>query len=433
MDSDPHRNHSLHPVRVYQLQELGALKPGGEVLSMQSKAISYIDAEALRRYKNLKRYNSNWRQIKRLSLVDLEYLYVRTAYKDRPLDKEVQEMVDFYHTVVQRNWTSFGLYERSLIGVLMHRAGRKDILTGILRSFREHAAQSDELGTYWPNNRTQVFLSLSAISTHTFIMEAFQLGGASDKEMDGMKRWLLKQKQTQLWESTHATTDAVYALLSGGSDWFGSEASTRVKLGNRVVQPKQRQAGTGCFKESWQRAEIEPEMGVVTVEHTGRGPAWGALYRQYFEEMDKVEKTDGSLDIEKQLFVEQTDENGRALIPLTEGRQLKVGDKVVVRLTLRNDRDLEFVELKDMRAAAFEPVSQISGLFRNEGVLGYRVTKDTSTSFYFDLLPRGTRLFEYTLYVSRAGSYSGGISTLQCLYAPEFRSHTQGMRIIVKD
>ena len=416
-----------------RLQELGALQSGDETLSMQSQAVAFADAEALRRFEAMKRANKEWKKIKMISLTDLEYLYVRSAYSDRPMEKELKEMSDFYHSVLQKHWTSYGLYERSLIAVLMHRNQQKELLQAILRSYREHATQSDELGMYWANNHAQVFMSQSATSVHTFIMDAFRLGGASTGEMDRMKRWLLKQKQTQQWESTHATTDAVYTLLSSGSDWFAATGETTVTVGDKVVEPSNKAAGTGYFKESWSRSEITPAMGRVTVEHNGSGPAWGALYRQYFEEMDKVVKSDGSLDIEKELFLEQTDESGRVLVPLTEERPLQVGDKVVVRLTLRNDRDLEFVQLKDMRAASFEPVTQLSGMAWQNGVPYYQVTKDASTSFFFDQLPRGTRLFEYDLYVTRAGSYSNGIATVQSLYAPEFTSHTGGMRIIVKE
>lgn len=416
-----------------RLQELGALRPDDPILSMQSRAVAFADAEAARRFEVLKKQNKDWKKMKSIPLTDLEYLYMRSAYADRPMDQEVEEMVAFYRSVVKRNWTTYGLYERSLIAMLMHRDGEKEVLQAILRSYREHATESQELGTYWANNRAQVFMSQSAISVHTFIMDAFRVGGASTDEADQMKRWLLKQKQTQLWETTHATTDAVYALLSSGSDWFTATGETTVTVGDKLVETANRATGTGYFKTSWSRSEVTPRMGKVTVRHKGSGPAWGALYRQYFEEMDKVVKTDGSLDVEKELFLEQTHASGRVLVPLTEERSLQVGDKVVVRLTLRNDRDLEFVQLKEMRAACFEPVTQLSGMAWQNGVPYYQATKDASTSFFFELLPGGTRVFEYSLYVTRSGSYSGGTATVQCLYAPEFRSHADGMRIIVKE
>lgn len=417
----------------HQLKELGAVEFSEEILSMQEKALFYIDTEAIRRFDALKKYNKDWKNIKTISVTDLEYLYVRSGYTGHPLDKEGKEMTDFYRSVIEKNWTQYGLYERSLIAVLMNREGKTAATEEILNSFREHAARSDEMGMYWANNRAQVFMSQSAVSVHTFIMDAFRAGGAKAGEMDEMKRWLLKQKQTQLWETTHATADAVYALLSTGSDWFTTEGETTISLGELRVEPENRELGSGYFKESWSRTEINPEMGRVTVAHQGNTPAWGALYWQYFEDMDKIEKTDASLDIEKQLFVEQTTASGTQLVRITENSPLKVGDKVVVRLTVRSDRDLEFVHLKDMRAAAFEPVNQISGMGWQNGIPYYQTSKDASTGFYFDNLPRGTYLFEYAVYVNRPGSYSNGITTIQSMYAPEFTSHTGGMRIIVKE
>jgi hypothetical protein len=417
----------------HRLKELEAAEFPDEALLMQEKAVSYIDAEALRRFEALKKHNKEWKNIKTISSTDLEYLYVRSAYTGYPLDKESKEMTAFYLSVIEKNQTRYGLYERSLIAVLMSREGKTGAVESILDSFREHAVRSDEMGMYWANNRAQVFMSQSAVSVHTFIMDAFRAGGAKTAEIDEMKRWLLKQKQTQRWETAHATADAVYALLSAGSDWFATEGETTVLLGKLRVEPENREAGSGYFRKSWSRTEITPEMGKVMVAHQGNSPAWGALYRQYFEDLDKIGQTDGSLDIEKQLFVEQTSASGTQLVRITEENPLKVGDKVVVRLTVRSDRDLEFVYLKDMRAAAFEPVGQISGMGWQNGIPYYQTSKDASAGFYFNALPRGTYLFEYAVYVSRPGSYSNGVTTIRSMYAPEFTSHTAGMRINVKE
>jgi hypothetical protein len=416
-----------------QLEVLGVEELNDELLPMQSAALSFIDAEAIRRFDAMKKMNKDWEKSQSIPLTDLEYLYVRTAYPDHPRDNSVKEMISFYLSVIEKNWTRSGLYERSLIAILMQREEKAGMLQDMLNSFREHATLSDEMGMYWANNRAHVFMSQSAVSVHTFIMEAFRAGGAGTAETDNMKRWLLKQKQTQLWESTHATTDAVHALLRSGSDWFAAEGETTVTLGSMKVEPDNREKGTGYFKESWSRGEILPEMGRVTVTQEGSGPAWGALYWQYYEEMDRITATDASLDVEKQLFVEQKSASGAELIRITEEHPLRVGDKVIVRLTVRTDRDLEFVHLKDMRAAAFEPAEQISGLRWQNRVPYYQTSKDASTSFYFDLLPRGTWLFEYAVYVTRTGNYSNGITTIQCLYAPEFSSHTAGKKINVKE
>jgi hypothetical protein len=416
-----------------RLRELNALEFSGETLSMELQAIGFIDAEAVRRFNELKKLNKDWKNIKSLPRTDLEYLYVRSAYAQHPMDEEIKGMTSFYRSVVEKYWSSYGLYERALITLLLQREGKSHVVQQILNSFREHASVSEEMGMYWPNNRAQVFMSQSAVSVHTFIMDAFRAGGSREGETDNMKRWLLKQKQTQMWESTHATADAVYALLSMGGDWFSTRGETVITVGERLVEPKEREQGTGYIKESWSRNEIVPEMGRVTVTHRGIAPAWGALYRQYYEELDKISKNDASLDIEKQLFVEQTDASGTKLMRVTGENPIRVGDKVVMRLTVRTDRDLEFVHLKDMRAVAFEPVDQLSGIRRQSGILYYQTSKDASTNFYFDLLPRGTYIFEYAVYVTRGGSYANGVTTIQCMYAPEFTSHTAGIRIIVKE
>ena len=289
------------------------------------------------------------------------------------------------------------------------------------------------MGVYWPNNRANVFMSQSAISVHTFIMDAFKIVGATDDEMNNLKKWLLKQKQTQLWESTHATADAVYALLSSGSDWFSVDGTTQVTLGNKLVEPESSELGTGYFKEAWSRTEITPDMGNVSITHKGNSPSWGALYLQYFEDMDRIQKSDGSLDIEKMMFVEETTPEGQRLMSISDESPLKVGDKVVVRLTVRSDRDMEFIHIKDLRASSLEPVTQVSGIKWQNGLIYYQTSTDASTNFYFDNLPKGTYVLEYSVYVTRRGSYSSGIATIQSMYAPEFTSHTESSRVEVID
>ena len=232
-------------------------------------------------------------------------------YNQYPLSDEVKEMNDFYSSIIEKNWTDFNLYQRSLISILMQKQGKQEVGQAILKSYREHAANSEEMGMYWANNRASVFMSQSAVSVHTFIMEAFRMSGAKESEMDNMKRWLLKQKQTQLWESTHATMDAVYALLSTGSDWFAGDSETAISVGDKLIESESKELGTGYFKQSWSKTEIEPVMGNVAIAQKGNTPAWGALYWQYFEDLDKIEGTSASLDVKKELYKELTGVSGK--------------------------------------------------------------------------------------------------------------------------
>lgn len=417
---------------LYGFSQLKELNVSEEqtVSSMQEKAIEYIDSEALLRFNRLKQNNKSWRKLKSISTHDLEYVYVRSLYSQYGLSKEVTEMIEFYTSVITANWTKFDMYERSLINIIANNKGNQKLAQDILKSYREHSTISDEMGMYWANNRSNVFMSQSAVSVHTFIMDAFNKSGVTDNEMDNMKRWLLKQKQTQQWESTHATLDAIYALLSTGSDWFTTDGNTSISLGNVTVDTSSAEIGTGYIKESWSKDEIKSDMGTVDVSHSGNTPAWGALYLQYFEDIDNISSTDGSLSVSKQLFVEEVDDNGRKMMKVDDN--LKIGDKVVVRITVRTDRDMEFVHIKDMRASCLEPIDQLSGVKWDSGVIYYQSPKDASTNYFFDVLPRGTYVFEYNVVVNRVGEYSNGITTIQSIYAPEFTTHSASERINVK-
>lgn len=417
---------------LYGFNQLKQLKidEDVELSSMQTKAIEYIDGEALMRFEALKKLDVNWRKITAISSTNLEYLFVRSLYPNIEKSKEVIEMIDFYTSVVMSNWTKLDMYQRSLLVTIAKSNGNDKLIQDIIKSYREHSTTSDELGMYWANNRAHVFMSQSAVSVHTFIMDAFAKAGATDEEMDNMKRWLLKQKQTQQWESTHATLDAIYALLSTGGDWFNTDGSTSISLGDIDVDTSSAETGTGYVKEGWTKSEITPDMGNVSVSQRGNTPAWGALYLQYFEDIDKITATDGSLSVNKQLFVEKVDSNGKKLMKVDDN--LKVGDKVVVRITVRTDRDMEFVHIKDMRASCLEPIDQVSGVKWDSGVVYYQSPKDASTNYFFDLLPQGTYVFEYNVVVNRAGEYSNGITTIQSMYAPEFTTHSASERLNVK-
>lgn len=414
-----------------QLNTLG-IDDNSEITLMQSKAIKYIDDEALLRFERMKKFNKDWKKITSISSVDLEYLYVRILYPNFDMTDAVKDMVEFYTRVISSNWTKYDLYERSLISIIMNQKGNNKIEQDIIKSYREHSTVNEEMGMYWANNRSTVFMSQSAVAVHTFIMKAFTKAGATPKEMDEMKRWLLKQKQTQLWESTHATLDAVYALLSTGSDWFGTDGETNIVMGGKTVDSADKEIGTGYIKTSWSNTEIKPEMGNIDVSHKGNSPAWGSLYLQYFEELDKIESASDVLNVNKQLFVEHTDSEGKKLFKINAEDTLKIGDRVVMRLTIRTDRDMEFVHLKDMRSSCFEPVEQLSGIRWDGKVTYYSSPGDASTNYYFDTLPRGTYVLEYQVVVNREGEYSNGITTIQSMYAPEFSSHTAGVRINVK-
>jgi len=223
-------------------------------------------------------------------------------------------------------------------------------------------------------------------------------------------------------------------LLLQGTDWLEVTDFVDITIGSQKIDPLQLEdskveAGTGYFKTSWTGTEITPEMATVKLSKKSDGIAWGAIYWQYFEDLDKVTSAETPLKLSKKLFLKKNTDKGEEISEITNETQLKLGDLVRVRIELRVDRTMEFVHMKDMRAAGFEPVNVLSQYKYQDGLGYYESTKDAATNFFFDYLPKGVYVFEYDLRVNNKGDFSNGITTIQSMYAPEFSSHSEGVRV----
>jgi hypothetical protein len=391
-------------------------------------ALSYLDMEIARDFDNLKKYNKNYNKEMSIDNMQLFYLHLRSEYPNIPIEKPAQEAVKFYTAQSEKYWTNLTLYGKAMMAVVAQRNGKTQVANDILKSLKENALKTDEFGMYWAKNTSGYFWNERPIAVQAAIIEAFAEVSKNPADVDEMKIWLLKQKQTQRWDSPMATVDAIYALLHQGSDWLANDGSVKIKVGNTLLQPASTEAGTGYFKETIPTTDVRSEMGKVAVSKTDAGIGWGAMYWQYYQDLDKVTGQGGALKITKKLFVEKMTSTGKTMLPVEQTKLVK-GDKVITRLVITTDRNLEFVALKDLRASCFEPVNQRSGCEWKEGVCYYQTTKDASTQFFFSYLPKGTYVFEYELWANAAGEYTSGIASVQCLYAPEFVSHTGGERI----
>src|SRR5690606_10020334 len=195
------------------------------------------------------------------------------------------------------------------------------------------------------------------------------------------------------WETTKATTEAVYALLLQGSDWLSVAETVDVIIGNNPIAANKlnevkTEAGTGYYKTVWEAHEVKPEMANVTLTKKSEGIAWGSLYWQYFEDLDKITSAETPLKLQKKIFKKKYTATGEELSAITAETELKVGDLVRIRIELRSDRDVEFIHMKDMRAAGLEPINVLSGYKWQDGLGYYESTKDASTNFFFDFLPK---------------------------------------------
>ncbi len=419
------------------LKQLNVTSKHGEQ-NMVQRALAYLDEQFVKEYKDLKRYNKDVDLSKdHLSYMQLHYLYTRSSYPEIQPSKEVKDIMDYYHGQIKAYWLKRSLYAKGLMTLAMHRMNDSKTAQKIIRSLRENSITSDELGMYWKANTNSWYWYQASIETQALLIEAFSEVDGDIDTIDNLKIWLLKNKQTNKWETTKATTEAVYALLLQGSDWLSVTEMVNVSIGDTSIDPSQLddvqvEAGTGYYKTSWTGAEVAPEMAKVTLTKKGDGIAWGGLYWQYFEDLDKITSAETPLQLKKKLFVKSNTDTGEVITEITSDTQLKVGDLVRVRIELRSDRDMEFVHMKDMRAAGLEPIDVISRYKWQDGLGYYQSTKDAATNFFFDYLPKGVYVFEYDLRVNNAGDMSNGITTIQSMYAPEFTSHSEGVRVKVK-
>ena len=369
-----------------------------------------------------------------LGYLQLQYLYMRSFYKNLKTDKKVQTAIDYYTKQSANYWKENNLYSKGLIALIQHRAQNKTVASAILKSLKENGIVSEELGMYWKENTESWYWYQAPIETQALLIEAFSEIENDFATVDELKVWLLKNKQTNSWKTTKATTEAVYALLLQGNDWLSVSESVDVTVGNQKIEPSKienvkTEAGAGYYKTSWNGNEITPNMGEVTLSKKGEGIAWGGLYWQYFEDLDKITTAETPLKLNKKLFVKSNADKGKLLTEITENSKLKVGDLITVRIELKVDKLMEFVHMKDMRASGLEPVNVLSQYKWQDGLGYYESTKDASTNFFFENLPKGIYVFEYDLRVNNAGNFSNGITTIQSMYAPEFSSHSEGVRI----
>jgi uncharacterized protein YfaS (alpha-2-macroglobulin family) len=423
--------------------EVKKIREDARVWNMTNNAIAYCDAQLVKDLKEIKRYSKNYKGENNLSYHHIHYLYARSFFKDVAMSDEVEEAISYFTEQGVKYWLSQNIYMQAMLSLTLNRSNQATTATAILKSLKERSIVKEEMGMYWKDFNGGYYWQEAPIEQQAMMIEAFDEVGKDANAVNELKVWLLKQKQTQNWKTTKATAEACYALLLKGNDWLEETTHPDITIGNqKIVFGKgeetktekyvQSEVGTGYFKTQWNSDQIQSNMANISVNSKSQSIAYGALYWQYFENLDKITPANTPLKMVKKLYKEITTSNGLQLNAIESNTSLKPGDKIKVRIELIVDRNMEYIHLKDMRASGFEPVSTVSQTKYQNGVSYYESMKDASANFFFDYLPRGTYVFEYPLYVNAKGDFSNGITTAQCMYAPEFSAHSEGVRVSVK-
>ena len=386
---------------------------------MIQKGFEYLGKQAAEEYKSMKEAEKKGAVGIRPSEQVLRYLYICALDGKAPVDEKVNR---YFIDKLSGEGKELTIYGKALGAIILQQAGKVAEAKLFMQSLMEYSVVTDEMGRYFDTPKARYSWFSYKIPTEVAAMEAIQRITKDTKAIDEMKRWLLKQKQTQTWETPIATADAVYVLMATGtSDLLANTGGVEITLGKEVIRTPADDA-IGYIKKTVSGDVMNIKK--VSVDKEGTGMGWGAVYAQYLESMDQISGQGNGLSVSRQLY--KGDE------ALNESAPLKVGDKITVRLTVKADRDMDFVQIKDDRAACMEPLQAVSGFRWSNGLGYYQATKDASTQFFIDQMRKGTYVIEYQVYVNRTGEYQAGIATVQSAYAPEFGGHTGGYRVMVE-
>ena len=425
---------------LYVLELLGKLKENGIDLSeesqlrqLQIRAVRYLDTEFSRRYKELQDSYAGKKadpDSDHLTRTDIYYLYVRSMFKEIDYHDMSKEASVFFLNQLERFWLNKGIYLEGMIALSLHNMGNSDAAKNILRSLEERSIYNEELGRYWKHHHGYHWFEFP-IETQAMMIEAFEKIEENDQLVDELKIWLLKNKQTKHWKTAKASVAAINALIKNRVSLIKDPTEMRIIIGGDDItafdsDEQTYEAGTGYLKRSWTAGEIEEEMQDLKVDNGNENIAWGAVYFQYFQDLDKIKSfKDTPLKLNRTLYKVVDSKKGETLVEVGNN-QLTPGDKLLVRLRIEVDRPMDYIHLSDQKSAAVEGLEQLSQYHWNGGLFYYLSPKDSGTDIFIEHLPRGVYTIDYKVRVIHSGEFNSGIASIQSMYAPEYSGHTEG-------
>jgi len=395
------------------------------------KALNHLDGWVVKVYEDIKKHGHL--KENNLSSTIALYLYGRSFFlKEKPIPGKTKVAVDYFLGQGKQYWLKLNSrMSQGHLALALNRFGDKKTAKDIMTSMKERSQTDEEMGMFWSEGEISWWWNRAPIETQALMIEAFDEVMNDPKAVEECKVWLLKQKQTQDWKTTKATSDAIYGLLRKGENLLSSDKLVEVTLGGVTVKPEKVEAGTGFYEQRYDGEEVKPEFGEITMKKVDKGIAWGGAHWQYLEDISKVTPhTQSPLKLKKTVFVQKNTKSGPVISPVKSA--LAVGDLLKIRVELRVDRDMEYIHMRDDRGSGTEPVNVLSRYKYQDGLRYYESTKDSATHFYIDYLPKGTYVFEYPLRVVNRGKYQNGIAHIECMYAPEFSSHSGSALLEVK-
>lgn len=387
--------------------------------TMAKEALAFLEKKYTEQFTQIKK--ADHEKLIGLSDLNVHWLVARTYFNSKPTEASI-----YYGKCLAKNWKNFNLHTQALAGLSAIRTGDKAFAEKIKNSILDRATKRPEMGMYWNENKTGYYWNQSQVETQSTIIEFFTAFGSLDKEVQQMQLWLLQQKRSNAWETTKATTTACHALLVNKTAIQNQLGQVvKVKMGDGTDLGTLKKEAGSTF--TWTGKDITTGKASVTVNTVNEQPVFGAIHFQYLEDMNKITKSVGDIRLERHYYWTN---NGKEE-EITPSTVLPVGTKVKVKMTVTANRPMEFVHLKDSKASGFEAREALSG-YHWSTVSYYQVSKDASTDFFIDYLPKGSHSFEYEIFASGKGNLTIGAAIVECMYAPSFRANSNGGNILVK-
>lgn len=387
-------------------------KVKGEDLDTK-KALRFVDNEQQRYYE---RYIKPYAKKYKWQPTDVDYLYMRSLY-----GKASTEAYKFYYDNALKNYKQYNnLYTQAQLALIFHRHGDRKAALDLLRRLKEKSLESDEMGLYWRDNRSGWFWYSRPIETQALLIQAFAEITPKDTAAIGqMQQWLLKQKQTTHWGNERATTEAIRALTVGQTSLNGQTRPVEMTVFGEPMNAAA-QGPEGYRAQRWTDAALDALVDRrsldITMTKTTPGIAWGAVYYQFTDDLDKIPASEMGISIKRSYI---------------HDGPLHVGDRIKVRIEITADRAMDYLELVDGRPSCTEPLSTRAGWRWCDGLSYYVTVNNTDTRFYIEHIDKGHYVAEYELYVTNPGTFLSGAATMQCMYAPEFRAVSPAVRLTV--
>ena len=399
-----------------RLATLGYLPDNSDLRAMMTRAVKWIDEETEKAYREYPKGDYTL------------YTYLRTLYPDV---RQSTGAAAVSNAMVQRIvavWKKGSIFDKGVYALILANRGNKGVAGQIIESLRQYAETSPTKGMWWPSLDNMTLWSMDKVGTTAVLLEAFHAVDPGCKDIDMIRQWLILQKEAMDWGTSVTTTEVIASILSTSGRWVAPAQGATVRVGESVVEPDKVEKITGYFRTDISR--LSPSGATLSVNKPGDAPSWGAVYCQFTDVMADVKAAScDAVSIEKKLLLVNSTPDGVTTADVSA--PLATGDKVRVLLTIKVDRDMDYVAIVDDRPACFEPVEQLPTPIFTEGIYFYRENRDSATKIFINHLPKGTYQIGYDMWVNNAGDYASGIATIQSQYAPQFTAHSAGSIIKV--